>query len=185
MLPVAALTAKIRRLQSIFVGILISCVGLMLCGMTMSGKMCLFGIFIFAIGEMTAAPKMNEYLGVIAPKGQEALYMGYANVPFAVGWTSGAFVAGVLYDRMSDKANLAIRYLSEHGQNVEGLERTKAMARLEEVTKLDPTAATTLLWSTYRPYQFWYLFIGLGLASAVGMVLYARVAATWKGGGED
>ena len=115
-------------------------------------------------------------------KGQEALYMGYANVPFAVGWTSGAFVAGVLYDHMSDKANLAIRYLQEHGQSVDGLERTKAMDRLQAFTNTDPIGATDLLWNAYHPYQFWYAFVGVGLASAVGMVLYARAASRWKTG---
>jgi hypothetical protein len=46
-----------------------------------------------------AAPKVNEYLRVIAPKGEEALYMGYANIPFAVGWAFGSKIAGMVYDR--------------------------------------------------------------------------------------
>jgi MFS family permease len=180
MLPLAAMTARIRRLAAICIGILISCVGLLMCGLTPSGGLCLLGIFVFAIGEMTAAPKMNEYLGVIAPKGQEALYMGYANVPYAVGWTSGAYVAGQVYDRLSDKANLAIRYLKEHGQNVDGLERTKAMDALQAFTHTDANGATVLLWDTYHPYTFWYLFVAIGLMSAIGMVFFARAASRWK-----
>jgi MFS family permease len=179
MIPLAALSGRIKRLQAICVGIIISCVGLILCGATMSGGLCLFGIFVFAVGEMTAAPKMNEYLGVIAPKGQEALYMGYANVPFAVGWTAGAYIAGHVYDRLADKANLATRYLAEHGQAVEGLERTKAMAALQAFTHTDARAATQLLWDAYHPYHFWYAFVAVGLASAVGMIGYARVASSW------
>jgi MFS family permease len=179
MIPVAALTSRIKRLQSICVGIVISCVGLLMCGMTMGGGLCLLGIFVFAIGEMTAAPKMNEYLGVIAPKGQEALYMGYANVPFAVGWTAGAYVAGNVYDALADKANLATRYLREHGQSVEGLERTKAMAALQAYAHTDARGATQLLWDTYHPYQFWYGFVAIGILSAIGMVIYARIASKW------
>jgi MFS family permease len=180
MLPLAAVTARVRRLAAICIGIVISCLGLLMCGLTTSGGLCLLGIFVFAIGEMTAAPKMNEYLGVIAPKGQEALYMGYANVPFAVGWTSGAFVAGELYDRLSDKANLAIRYLKEHGQSVDGLERTKAMDAMQAFTNTDANGATALLWDTYHPYTFWYLFVAVGLMSAIGMVFFARAASRWK-----
>ena len=33
-------------------------------------------ILFFSVGEMLASPKMNDYLGVIAPEGQKALYMG-------------------------------------------------------------------------------------------------------------
>ena len=179
MIPIAAITGRIKRLQSIFIGMLIACAGLLMCGMTTSGGICLFGIFVFAIGDMTAAPKMNEYLGVIAPKGQEALYMGYANVPFAVGWTAGAYVAGNVYEALADKANLAIRYLQEHGQKVDGLERTKAMAALQDFTHTDPRGATQLLWDTYHPYAFWYPFVAIGMLSAAGMVIYARIASKW------
>ena len=179
MIPVAALTARIKRLQSICIGMLIACGGLLMCGLTTSGGFCLFGIFVFAIGEMTAVPKMNEYLGVIAPKGQEALYMGYANVPFAIGWTAGAYVAGNVYEALADKANLATRYLSEHGQAVQGLERTKAMAALQDFTHMDARGATQLLWDMYHPYTFWYPFVAVGLLSAVGMLIYARLALRW------
>ncbi len=179
MIPVAAITGRIKRLRSIFIGMLIACAGLLMCGLTTSGGLCLFGIFVFAIGEMTAAPKMNEYLGVIAPKGQEALYMGYANVPFAVGWTAGAYVAGNVYESLADKANLATRYLKEHGQAVEGLERTKAMAALQDFTHMDARAATQMLWDTYHPYTFWYPFVVVGLLSAVGMLIYGRMASKW------
>ncbi|MCK7477309.1 MAG: hypothetical protein M0C28_07295 [Candidatus Moduliflexus flocculans] len=31
-----------------------------------------------AVGEMFASPRIYEYIGAIAPKGQEGLYLGYA-----------------------------------------------------------------------------------------------------------
>jgi hypothetical protein len=179
MLPIAMLTARLRRLVAICVGIFIACGGLLLSGVTMSGWACLTGIFVFAVGEMVASPKMNEYLGVIAPRGEEALYMGYANVPLAVGWTSGAYVAGIIYDRIADKANLATRYLRDELHYTQPIERTEAMKVLQEVTQKDATQATQMLWNTYHPYTFWYLFVAIGLASAVGMVIYARIAKRW------
>ena len=180
MLPVAYLSGRLRRLTSICAGIIISCVGLLLCGLTLSGGYCLLGIFVFAVGEMTSAPKMNEYLGVIAPKGQEALFMGYANVPFAVGWTAGAFVAGDLYDRMADKANLALRFLRENGQPIADVKRENAMAALQAFKQTDANGATQLLWDTYHPYQFWYCFVAVGALSAVGMIIFATVAKRWE-----
>jgi MFS family permease len=184
MVPIAALTARIKRLRAIFIGIFIASAGLILAGATMSGAFCLLGIAVFAIGEMTASPKMNEYLGVIAPKGEEALYMGYANVPFAIGWTLADFFGGTLYDRLSDKANLAVRYLGEQKllapEALAAVKRTEAMAALQSATHLDATQATQLLWDTYHPYTFWYLFVGIGVASAFAMVVYARIARRWS-----
>jgi len=43
-----------------------------------------------AVGEMLAAPRIYEYIGAIAPKGQEGLFLGYANLPMAVGTIVGA-----------------------------------------------------------------------------------------------
>jgi hypothetical protein len=105
--------------------------------------------------------------------------MGYANVPLAVGWTSGAYVAGIIYDRIADKANLATRYLHEQAHYPAPVARTDAMKVLQEVTHQDATQATEMLWSTYHPYTFWYLFVAIGLFSAFGMVVYARIAKRW------
>ncbi len=122
---------------------------------------------------MLASPKMNDYLGVIAPEGQKALYMGYANMPVAIGWAFGSFMGGHIYERMGDKANLALHYLSEHGL-AEGVDRTQAMESLQQALQLDARQATELLWHTYHPYQLWYPFAAIGIASAIGIFFYAR-----------
>jgi hypothetical protein len=173
MVPAAWLFSKMNRLTALILGVGVTCVGLLLFGTVTAGWSCLLGIGVFALGEMMAAPKVNEYLGVIAPKGEEALYMGYANIPFAFGWACGSKIAGMLYDSTADKANLAIRWLHEHSAAGD-VARTDAMKRLQEVTGLDPAAATDLLWRSYHPYTFWYGFVAVGLASAVGMVLFSR-----------
>lgn len=170
---VSWLAGRMKRVQSIFVGIVISSVGLLLAGFTMAGALCLLGIVCFAIGEMLASPKMNEYLGVIAPEGQKALYMGYANMPFAIGWVIGSLLGGGLYEKMGEKAGLALRYLEQHGGVPAGIDRTSAMDALQKSTGLDPNGATELLWRTYHPYQVWYPFVALGLVAAVGIGLYS------------
>ncbi len=171
---ISHLVSRMRRVTSIFLGIVISSAGLLAAGFTMSGTACLLGIALFALGEMLASPKMNEYLGVIAPEGKKGLYMGYANMPTAIGWAYGSFMAGDLYGKMGEKAGLALRYLQEHGGVPAGVDRTNAMEALQRATNLDPSAATTLLWNTYHPYQLWYPFVAVGLASAVGTWLYAK-----------
>jgi len=138
---VSWLVSKMRRLTSIMTGIIISAGGLILAGFTMSGWLCILGILCFSIGEMLSSPKMNEYLGVIAPEGQKALYMGYANIPLAIGWGYGAWRGGRVYDIMGDKANLALRYLSEHFAIPKGISREALLDRLQQLG-IDPGRAT-------------------------------------------
>jgi hypothetical protein len=128
---------------------------------------------------MLASPKMNDYLGVIAPEGQKALYMGYANMPTAIGWAYGSLLGGQIYDRQGDKANLALRYLADHHQ-ITGVERTQAMTRLQEVLQVDAGEATRLLWTTYHPYTLWYPFVAIGIGAAVAIFFYARWARRYE-----
>lgn len=171
---ISHLVSRMRRVHSIFLGIAISSAGLLAAGFTMSGAACLAGIALFAFGEMLASPKMNDYLGVIAPEGKKGLYMGYANMPTAIGWAYGSYMAGDLYGKVGEKAGLALRYLESHGGVPAGVDRTNAMEALQRATSLDPGAATALLWNTYHPYQLWYPFAAVGVVSAVGIFLYAR-----------
>jgi len=167
------LVSRLRRTHSIFLGIVCSSVGLVLAGFTTAGALCLAGILVFSVGEMLASPKMNEYLGVIAPPGEKGLYMGYANVPQGVGWGLGSVIAGHVYDDMGDKANLALDYLSKNF-NVTGIARPEAMNKLVELTGKSHAEVTSLLWDVYSPYELWYRFAAIGIASAIAMLFYAR-----------
>ena len=170
---VSYLVAKMRRVHSIFLGITLSSLGLLAAGFTMSGLFCILGILCFAVGEMLASPKMNDYLGVIAPEGEKGLYMGYANMPTAIGWAYGSFAGGEIYDKMGDKANLAMRWLAEHKGLTQGVERTHAMETLQRVTGLDAVRATQLLWNDYQPWKLWIPFASVGIVSAIAIWLYS------------
>ncbi len=170
---VSYLVRKMRRLTSIFWGIVISSTGLVLAGFTTAGAFCLLGILVFSVGEMLSSPKMNEYLGVIAPEGKKGLYMGYANIPQGIGWAVGSLFAGGIYDSDGDKANLAMDYLSKQFQ-ITDVARPEAMNKLVEVTGVSHQEATNLLWAAYKPYELWYGFAAIGIASAVGMYFYGQ-----------
>ncbi len=66
----------------------------------------LAGIFILvslasmAVGEMLASPRIYQYIGAIAPKGQEGLYLGYSNLPLALGTIVGAPIGGILFTNL-------------------------------------------------------------------------------------
>jgi POT family proton-dependent oligopeptide transporter len=170
---ISHLVARMRRVHSIMAGIVVASLGLMLAGFSMSGAACIAGILFFSVGEMLASPKMNDYLGVIAPEGEKALYMGYANMPTAIGWAYGSFAGGQIYDTMGDKANLAMRWLGEHKGMTQGVERTHAMETLQRVTGLDAVRATQLLWDAYHPWKLWIPFAAVGIASAIAIWLYS------------
>lgn len=63
------------------------------------------GIFIFSIGEQIQAPRFYEYIADIAPKGQEALFQGYAFLPIAIAWGFGGSLGGWFYGIFVKQAN--------------------------------------------------------------------------------
>ncbi len=60
-------------------------------------------IFIFSVGEQTQAPRFYEYLADLAPKGQAALFQGFAFLPIAIAWTLGGTFGGWLYQTFGRK----------------------------------------------------------------------------------
>ncbi|HOD66954.1 MAG TPA: MFS transporter [candidate division Zixibacteria bacterium] len=170
--PLSWMVSRLRRVHSITIGVIISSVGLVLAGFTTAGVFCILGIMVFSVGEMLASPKMNEYLGVIAPEGQKGLYMGYANVPLAVGWGYGSLYGGQVYGTMGEKAKLAADYLAAKYQVLD-VARTEAFAKLQEVSGMNAQEATDALWHAYHPYKLWYQFAAVGLLSAAAMVWYS------------
>ncbi|MBS0661044.1 MAG: MFS transporter [Verrucomicrobia bacterium] len=193
---VGYLTRNMRTLTAMLGGMLFACAGLLVAGFTMSAWMLVLGILCFSLGEMTTGPKKSEYLALIAPPGKKGLYLGYVNIPVGVGVYAGSKIAGYVYGHFGEKAVLALRYLAEKtpfgqgkGWNGDvstlestlGVKRTMAMQKLQEVTGLDSTAATRLLWDTYDPqYWVWIPFAAIGLVAAVGLYVFGQMAKRWK-----
>jgi MFS family permease len=171
---------KMRRLTSIFFGFTIASLGVYTAGSSMSIYTCLAGIACFSLGEMLCSPKMNEYLGVIAPSDQKALYMGYANMPLAIGWGYGSFIGGQLYERVGEKAGLALRYMSQVLKVPVLPDRSQAFATLTQMLGQTPTEVTRLLWDTYGPSRVWTPFALAGLVAAVALFVFNHFARRWE-----
>ena len=58
-------------------------------------------LVVWSIGEMTQAPRYYEYIADHAPKGQEALFQGYAFLPIAIAWFIGGTLGAWLYATQS------------------------------------------------------------------------------------
>jgi len=64
-----------------------------------AGIFMIVSIAAMAVGEMMASPRVFEYIGAIAPKGQEGLYLGYQSLPIALASMIGGPVGGRLFER--------------------------------------------------------------------------------------
>ena len=193
--PISALVARLRVLTSISIGILIATCGTIVYGTSPSIWVIFLGISLFSLGEMLTGPKKTEYFSLIAPKGKKALYLGYVNIPIAIGQAAGAKLAGALYAEKGEKAVLAMRYLAERTPfgaakgswdgNVAslpsflGIEHTAAFAKLTAELGQDPNQVNQLLWDTYHPYQVWFPFAAVGFAALLGTLVFARMSRRW------
>jgi dipeptide/tripeptide permease len=64
-----------------------------------AGIFLLVSIASMAVGEMMASPRVYEYIGAIAPRGQEGLYLGYQSLPIALASIVGGRLGGKLFER--------------------------------------------------------------------------------------
>jgi POT family proton-dependent oligopeptide transporter len=117
-LLITRMVKKWKPVKSILLGVGVTTAGMLLNVLpalflpNLSQKASLFGLALpvagmvliasiasMAVGEMMASPRIYEYIGAIAPKGQEGLYLGYANLPIAIGSLFGGPLGGRLFER--------------------------------------------------------------------------------------
>jgi len=55
-------------------------------------------VALVAFGELFASARTYEYIGALAPKGQEGLFLGYANLPMAIGALTGGPVGALIFN---------------------------------------------------------------------------------------
>jgi dipeptide/tripeptide permease len=58
---------------------------------------------LIALGELFTSARMYEYIGALAPKGQEGLFLGYANLPLALGSMVGGPVGAYIFNKIMAK----------------------------------------------------------------------------------
>jgi len=193
-IPISYLVAKMRVMSAISSGVVIATVGTVLFAVSPSVYVLFASITLFSLGEMLTGPKKSEYFSLIAPTGKKALYLGYVNIPLAIGQAAGAKLVGWHYGQFGEKATLSLRYLAEHTSahspgawngdpetlpSFVGVSRADAFHALCNKLGLDAGAASHLLWTTYQPYQIWYLLAGVGFASLVGIMIFSKASKRW------
>lgn len=91
------MTKNIPTIQAIISGFFLSSFSWIVMLINPSIPTIIAGIVVFSIGEMTQAPRYYEYIADLAPKGQEALFQGFAFLPISIGWLIGGTFGGWLY----------------------------------------------------------------------------------------
>ncbi len=112
---ISTIILKWKAISAMMTGIMIAIIGIALSFYTNNVFYTIFGIFIFAIGEMTSNPKFSDYVAKISPKGKEALYMGTYFLPIAFANLLTKWITGDLYEKYADKVSLLGRELSSKG----------------------------------------------------------------------
>jgi MFS family permease len=109
-IPINRLTKHISTPNAIMIGFVFAALSWFLLyfsymlGITVGVGLIVGTIFIFSVGEQTQAPRFYEYLADLAPKGQAALFQGFAFLPIAIAWTVGGTFGGWLYRTFGTEA---------------------------------------------------------------------------------
>jgi dipeptide/tripeptide permease len=116
-------------------------------------------VALVAVSELFSMARTYEYIGALAPKGQEGLFLGYANLPMAIGSLVGNPVGAAIFNEVMCA-----------GARREGGERSE---RGQGLVEADPRSGKQLL--ELRPRAAasgWLLLMAIGLVSAFAMWLY-------------
>jgi dipeptide/tripeptide permease len=175
---ISTLVMRFKPLNGIISGIIVSAIGIGIAFGTGNGFFAILGIFIFALGEMASSPKFTEYVGKIAPKGKEALYMGTSFLPVAVGNYITGFLSGDVYQAWSDKISLLQIEVAKRGLEIhaigEGFTQNDYTAKAGELMGMNNQQLTDFLWTSYNPSKIWILFSAIGVFTVICLFLYDK-----------
>jgi dipeptide/tripeptide permease len=119
-LLITKLFGKLKPIKSIIVGTIIIGISMLinLIPIFMSGgpRTLTFGeliplgslfimltVGLIAFGELFTSARTYEYIGALAPKGQEGLFLGYANLPMAIGALIGGPAGAFIFNEIMCK----------------------------------------------------------------------------------
>lgn len=173
----AALSAKLRAVDSMMLGTILASLALLLIGSWNIAWIMVTGILMFSIGEMLSSPKSSEFLGNIAPPQKTAMYLGFTQLPIGFGWTIEGMLGPWLYDVYASKEVLSRALLAEKGMTddaIAAIPQGEAFDHLVQFTGETAQALTAYLYQNNDIYMVWYIMGSIGLISAVGMFFYGK-----------
>jgi len=91
---VGYLTRNWTTARAVWIAAFVGTAGYAVIGAWMSPWVAAAGVVVFAIGEMIYSAHFYKYLGSLAPSGQEAMYLGFAFFPIALGSLLSGWIGG-------------------------------------------------------------------------------------------
>jgi dipeptide/tripeptide permease len=114
----AYFSGRMRATTSMFVGTLMATAALFLSGYATAGWAMVFAIGTFSVGEMLSSPKFSEFIGNFAPDDKKAMYLGFSQIPLAIGWTLEAQIGPWLYDVFASKDQFSRDLVADTGREL-------------------------------------------------------------------
>lgn len=172
------LSSRLKALHSMLVGISLVMLGYLILGNTISPMVVAISILVFSVGEMLSSPKFGEFVGNIAPPDKKAMYLGLSQISVALGATLQSIVGLRVYARIASKDQFARDMLGEkYSYSAEMLSKIPngdAFKKLVEVSGINPEQLTQTLFTAHSAGRIWYLFIGVGIITAICLSMYSR-----------
>jgi len=174
---IAGMSARLRAANSMAIGTVFAAGSFLIIGGVNAAWLMVFGVVIFSIGEMLASPKSLEFLGNIAPEDKKAMYLGFYNLPFALGALFEGFIGQYFYGKYAAKDTVARTALEEAGMSARDAAAVpvgEAFERLVALTGQDPDLLTNQLYTSYSIGDLFYAFAVIGFLAAAGLYAYGR-----------
>ncbi len=175
---ISSLIMKVKPIVSMIFGLIVISLAMGQITYQTAGLFVVLGVVIFAFGEMSSSPRIQEYIGRIAPKDKVALYMGVSYLPVAGGNVFGGLLSGSLYDSMSDKYLILKTELAERGfASIENMQNMDGALLFKEAMNhlgMSQGELNNMLYTKYHPGNIWLIFAGIGIGTSLLLFLYNR-----------
>jgi len=174
---VTGMSARLKAANSMAIGTFLAAAALLLIGGFNGAWVMVFGIVIFSIGEMLSSPKCLEFLGNIAPPQKKAMYLGFSQLPFAIGATIEGFVGQVFYAKYAAKDTTSRDALVEAGMDpaeAANVPIGEAFQTLVSYTGKPEELLTQQMYVANDVGSLFYIMAAVGMVSAYGLFLYGK-----------
>ena len=111
------------------------------------------------------------------------MYLGFSQIPLAIGWTLEGKLGPMFYDMYASKERFSRELLLERGMGsdtVSAIPEGEAFTTLVEFTGESAKSLTTLLHSTHDIYIVWWIMGVVGILSAIGIWIYGKWILTLR-----
>jgi MFS family permease len=120
---VSRVSESFKAIPTFLTGLLIISIGFFVLGYANVGpvSMVFFGILLFAIGEMVASPRIQEYITWIAPKEKAGLYMGTNFLAVGIGGALSGVTYTSLYGYFENQGHVEYVWYSLAAHQIVGI----------------------------------------------------------------